>query len=137
MLPMLKQYVRERAAWLRTNYRNDVQALFPCMESESGYYTANGLRLVKAKVERLSGVKFKLKDFRSTLTSVTVNGDMSRLPAMSAQLRHASVTTTQRSYYAMERGVAGRQLRNAWKEHPIVGHQNPVIESKERLPGYG
>jgi hypothetical protein len=34
----------------------------------------------KAKAEKLSGVRFKLKDFRSALTSVTVNGDMSRLP---------------------------------------------------------
>jgi hypothetical protein len=71
------------------------------------------------------------------LTSVTVNGDMSRLPAMSAQLRHASMTTTQRSYYAIERGVAGRQLKNAWKEHPINVSKNPVIDLKERLPGYG
>ncbi|HTY46429.1 MAG TPA: hypothetical protein VMB46_02060 [Methanomassiliicoccales archaeon] len=61
----------------------------------------------------------------------------SRLPAMSAQLRHASVTTTQRSYYAMESGVCGRQFKNAWKEHPVIGCQNPVIESRERLPGYG
>lgn len=66
----------------------------PYLESESGYYTANGMRLIKAKVEKLSGTSFKLKDFRSTLTSVTVNGDMSRLPAMSAQLWHASMTTT-------------------------------------------
>jgi hypothetical protein len=86
MLPMLRQYIEERAEWLRQNRRSDIQALFPSLDSESGYYTANGLRLIKTKVERLSGVKFKLKDFRSTLTSVTVNGDMSRLPAMSAQL---------------------------------------------------
>jgi integrase len=83
------------------------------------------------------GISFKLKDFRSTLTSVTVNGDMSRLPAMSAQLRHASMTTTQRSYYAMERGAAGRQLKDVWKEHPIKVHQNPVIDARDRLPGYG
>jgi hypothetical protein len=70
------------------------------------------------------------------MTSITVNGDMSRLPAMSAQLRHASVTTTQRSYYAMEQGVAGRQLRNAWKEHPIKMLKNPVINQKFGTTGY-
>lgn len=55
---------------------------------------------------------------------------------MSAQLRHASVTTTQRSYYAMEQGVAGRQLRNAWKEHPFKVLKNPVIDGKFDNTGY-
>jgi integrase len=92
------------------------------------------------KVEKISGVEFKLKDFRSTLTSITVNGDISRLPAMSALLRHASVATTQKSYFAMERGVAGKQLRDAWKEHPIaspIKHEKAVIDSNRYLPGYG
>ena len=50
--------------------------------------------------------------------------------------RHDGVITTQRSYYAMEQGVAGRQLRNAWKEHPIKVHQNPVIDQKFDNTGY-
>jgi bisphosphoglycerate-independent phosphoglycerate mutase (AlkP superfamily) len=85
-------------------------------------------------------VEFMLKDFRSTLTSITVNQDMSRLPAMSAQLRHASIATTQKSYYAMERGVAGKRLRDAWKEHPIassIKHEKAVIDQNRDLPGYG
>jgi hypothetical protein len=42
--------------------------------------------------------------------------------------RHDGAVTTQRSYYAMEQGVAGRQLRNAWKEHPMKVLKNPVID---------
>ncbi len=138
MMPLLKQYILERADYLKKKGRIDVPALFPSIvESETGFYSPNGLRRIKAKVEELSGVKFKLKDFRSTLTTVTVNEDLSRLPAMSAQLRHANLTTTQRSYYAMMRGVAGQQLKNAWKEHPIIMQKTPVIDSEERLPGYG
>ncbi|MGD1060112.1 MAG: site-specific integrase [Methanomassiliicoccales archaeon] len=137
MLPLLRQFMEERAVRLKKAGRNESNALFPSLSSKDGFYTAHGFQGIKARIEELSGVSFRLKDFRSTLTSITVNGDMSRLPAMSAQLRHASVTTTQRSYYAMERGVAGRQLRNAWKEHPINVLKNPVIDSEERLPGYG
>ena len=136
MLPLLRQYVQERAIRLKLTGRLSFHALFPSTQSKDGFYTANGFQEIKAKVEELSGVDFKLKDFRSTLTSITVNGDMSRLPAMSAQLRHASVTTTQRSYYAMEQGVAGRQLRNAWKEHPINVPKNPVIDQKFGTTGY-
>lgn len=66
---------------------------------------------IKKEVEELSGVKFKLKDFRSTLTSITVNEDISRILAMSAQRRHTNVATTQRSYLRIKQGVAGKQLK--------------------------
>jgi hypothetical protein len=79
-------------------------------------------------LQKPSKVSFKLKDFLSRLTSITMNGDMSRLPAMSAQLRRASVTTMQRSYCAIGHGVAGRQLKNGWKEHLIKAHEDPVID---------
>ena len=40
---------------------------------------------------------------------------MSLLPAISAQLRHKTIGQTQKSYYRMEQGAAGKQLKNAWK----------------------
>lgn len=65
------------------------------------------------------------------------NGNLCHVTAISTQLRHANVTTMQRSYYTMERRVAGQQLKDAWWEHPIKMHDIPFIELKERLPGYG
>jgi len=62
--------------------------------SKHGFFSANGFQEMNSKVEELSSVSFKLKEFRSTLTSITVNGDTSPLPAMSAQLRYASMTAT-------------------------------------------
>jgi hypothetical protein len=55
--------------------------------------------VIKDKMQREPGVKFKLKDMRSILASITANGDMSRLAAMLAQLRHLDMGTTKRSYY--------------------------------------
>jgi hypothetical protein len=81
-------------------------------------------------------VEFKLKDFRPTLTSITVNGDMSLFPAMFAQLRHANLDTTQRSYYAMQQGVAGKQLRDSWKETPIIATRKPIIENRWDISGH-
>ncbi|MDW5563935.1 MAG: hypothetical protein SA339_11985 [Methanomassiliicoccus sp.] len=81
-------------------------------------------------------MEFKIKDFRPTLTSITVNEDMSRLPAMSAQLRHNSLATTQRPYYRMQQGVAGKQLRDSWKESPVIATRKPVIENKWNLSGH-
>ena len=97
-----------------------------------GYFSAYRFNSIKREIEEISGVQFRLKDFRSTLTSITVNGDMSLLPTMSAQLWHSSLNTTQKFYYRMERGVAGKQLRDAWKNNPINA-QKPVIDKKNRL----
>lgn len=129
--------------WIKKHRMEKVTPPFPSLGERGdklGFYSANGFRLTKSKIERISGVEFKIKDFRSTLTSITVNGDLSRLPAMSAQLRHASVATTQKSYFAMENGLAGKQLRDAWKVHPIassIKHEKAVIEPYRNLPGYG
>jgi hypothetical protein len=101
-------------------------------------------------VEKVSGVRFKLKDFRSTLTSMTVKDDLSRLLAISAHLRHCKIETTQKYYARIVRGVAGRQLRDAWKDSPIFAPNadiepeqetslyagNPVIDRKYELTGY-
>jgi hypothetical protein len=46
------------------------------------------------------------------------------------------VTTTQRYYYAIEQVVAGRQLRNAWKEHPKKVLKNPVFDRRLDDTGY-
>jgi len=139
MVPFIERFLREREEWLRKHGIVQAKPLFPSFgkNDKSDFYTANGFRQIKTKVEALSGVDFKLKDFRSTLTSITVNGDLSRLPAMSAQLRHSNYATTQKSYFAIERGVAGKQLRDAWKEHPVgMKAQNTAIDEINNFTGY-
>lgn len=139
MVPIIERYLIERTEWLKKHGIAQAKPLFPSFgkNNKGDFYTANGFRQIKTKVEALSGVDFKLKDFRSTLTSITVNGDLSRLPAMSAQLRHSNLATTQKSYFAMERGVAGKQLRDAWKEHPVgIDAQNTAINGIKDFAGY-
>ncbi len=113
--------------------------LFPSIRfgKHHGFYTEQGFNAIKGKAEDLSGVKFKTKDFRSTLTATTIRGDRSRLNAMSAQLRHDNISTTQRFYEGIERGVAGRQLKDAWKERPLaIMHDTPLIKKKFEMTGY-
>lgn len=139
MIPYIERYIKERKEWITKHGLTKAVPLFPSFgkDKSSGFYSANGFQKIKGKVETLSGVDFKLKDFRSTLTSITVNGDLSRLPAMSAQLRHTNLATTQKSYFAMERGVAGKQLRDAWKEHPVTSiAQRPAINPVKDFTGY-
>lgn len=114
-------------------FLNRAEALFPSLDrrNRTGFYMSQGFIEIKAKVEKLSGVKFKLKDFRPTLTSMTVNGDVKLLPVMSAQLRHKNPRTIQRSYWQVQRGVAGKQLRAEWNSRRVkspISNDNQVTE---------
>ena len=98
MLPLINRYLFERQEYLKNQGMRKVTALFPNLyRGQDDFYSANAFNEIKHLVEEMSGIEFKLKDFRSTLTTMTVNGDLSRLPAMSAQLRHTNLATTQRS----------------------------------------
>ena len=140
MLPMIEQYLQEREEVVMRKGFPRALALFPNLSlGPNAFYSANHFGKVKREIEALCQVEFKLKDFRPTLTSLTVNGDLSRLPAMSAQLRHSSYSTTQRYYLKMEQGAAGKQLKDAWKDSPILAPQNarnPVIGRKFDISGY-
>lgn len=138
MVPYIQRYVKEREEYLRSKGAENAHALFPSLnrQNTTGYYSANGIQEIKAKVEELSGVKFKLKDFRPTLTSATVNGDLTLLPLMTAQLRHFDPDTTKNSYTLMQRGVAGEQLREAWRGRSIMPHDTPLIDKKFEITGY-
>lgn len=141
VVPFIERYLRERQAWIIKNGLDEakVPELFPSIRfgKHHGFYSEQGFNAIKGKVEDLSGVKFKTKDFRSTLTTMTCRNDRGRLFAMSAQLRHESPDTTQRYYESIERGVAGRQLKDVYKERPIViAPENPVIEKKYEPSGY-
>jgi hypothetical protein len=62
---------------------------------------------------------------------------MRLLPDMSAQLRHSNLATTKRSYYRMLQGVAGKELRKSYKGSGSETAQDPVIEKKYDISGYG
>jgi len=120
MMPLIRSYDKERAEYLRENGVSDAKYLFPNIHWRTGYYSENRFRQLARLISAEAGVDFSLKMFRSTLCSLTVNGDLSRLPAMGMQLRHSSPEITKKYYADIERGNVGKQLRPAWKETPIV-----------------
>lgn len=136
VFPLIEQYVRERAAHLKDEGAGKALALFPNLRGSTGFYSANRFRLIKEKVVERSGVEFKLKDFRSTLTTITVNNDKNRLGAMSAQLRHESLSTTEKFYGKIERSVASEKLKNLWQESPVIAAKNSVIRHDNEITGY-
>jgi integrase len=133
MKPIILRYEHERKLHLKDMGLVSHIALFPSLDGQSktGFYSANNFSDIKSLVEKLSGVQFRLKDFRSTLASITVNDDLALLPAISVQLRHQSEATTRRHYAAIQRANAAKQLRGAGKERPVyVPRQSPDTVSK-------
>jgi integrase len=137
MVPTIERYLRERQQHIEEAGFKDALYLFPNLYvGQDAFHSASSFKSIKKEVEVASGVEFKIKDFRSTLTSITVNGDMGLLPDMSAQLRHSNLATTQRSYRRMQQGVAGKELRKSYKKSGSITAQNPVIENKWDMSGY-
>jgi len=134
VIPLIDNYLRERSAFLASVDRSDEVPLFP-KQKGTGFYSANRFRQIKQMVVKESGINFRLKDFRSTLCSMTVQEDRSRLPDMAAQLRH-SIATAERYYAAIDRSRAGRRLKDAWKDNQIVIRQTTAIDDDNEVTGY-
>ena len=133
VVSLLKRYLREREEHLKALGLEKATALFPnTWRRRDEFFTANTFNVIKSEVEERSGVSFRMKDFRSTCASMTVNADLSLLPAMSRQLRHTSLTTTQRYYAEIEHESVTKQLRDAWKKNPIDMSKIGVIGVQAR-----
>jgi hypothetical protein len=75
------------------------------------------LQEAQEEIEDASGIEFKIKDYRSTFASLTVQKDSSLLPEVSQQLGHSSIVTTQRFYADMNLTDTGKKLRKAWSRN--------------------
>ena len=143
MMPIIRRYVEERAAFLASEGRSGEVPLFPKqVRSTKGncFYSANRFRMIKQKIVKLAGVDFMLKDFRPTICSITVAEDPSLLTEMSWQLRHASSATTEKFYNATKRGRAGRKIKEMWRRTRIrsagsINAKNTAIDSDNEVTG--
>ena len=118
MIPKLERFLQERKeglqkAEIKTDY------LFPNPQTGEPY-TSNTFRGMKDKVSKIAGVSFQLKDFRSTLATMLVADDETRIKAVSMQLRHTSMRTTERFYAKIQRSTVKRTLGEVWKSNRIL-----------------
>jgi integrase len=161
MIPYLIGYIKEREEYLALNNRTDSKALFPNLKSAGNgdFYSANGVNQIKTDVEKASKVRFRMKDWRSTGTSLVANMNPDLLPSISGQLRHQKPETTTKYYADIKKGVSGRKVAEAMKDVKILGSnkiealaedaghdeigpkinsvKSPVIKNKFPPAGYG
>jgi len=102
------------------------------------HYSASAFRVMKHRLEDVTGLSFRLKDLRPTFTQMTLDKDPTLLSDVSKQLGHATSRTTELHYGRIRDRTAFRRLEEAWTEHagskPDI--KSDLIEKKEYIPGY-
>jgi len=128
------KYLLARERRLKEKGLVGVRALIPTQEGKP--YASGRFRAMKSKVEDLAGVKFRLKDFRSTFATQSAMIDPNLIPDVSAALGHTNLETTQRFYAQMDRGNAVRRLEDAWKRKIGAGTKTVLIPQDKYMSGY-
>lgn len=84
-------------------------------------YAGNSMRRLKQETEKATGIKWQLRNLRNSLASITVNRDVSKIKAVSLQLRHKSVAMTEQYYARISRNDAiVESIGDEWKQRPVV-----------------
>lgn len=143
-----REFIAERREHLQTRGVKESKYLIPNISGDKDApYSSNHFRKLKKELQEATGIDFKLKDFRSTFASLTVQKDPNLMPLVSKQLGHSSTVTTQRFYADMDLVDAGSKLREAWSKKEEGPDKQPepkssrtpikvLIKEKEYLPGY-
>ena len=128
-----QDFLTARAEWLKDQGFEDATPLIPSTPTKrTGYvpsfYTHNGFEVLKLEVEQLSGVKFQIKDFRSTFAQSSKDRGVS-IEVVSKALGHASTKTTESFYARIRDRDALRELEDAWSL-PIGSYasKNPKLK---------
>lgn len=118
MVPKIQAFLCERKAYLdKKKISSDYLFVNPVTLLPITPYS---LRKMKKRLEKISGVQFRLKDFRSTVATLLVEGNLANLPAVSLLLRHKSVSTTSTYYTRINRNKEIKDaLDELWKKKAI------------------
>lgn len=117
MIPYLEEFINARKSLKGPGAMS--KYLF-CNPKASKALDGNTIRMYKAKTEELTGISWRIKDLRSTLATVSIAGDVSRLKAVSLQLRHSSVKNTEKFYARINSAEEVKKtLGDVWVNNPV------------------
>ncbi len=140
------RFLKARMEHLQANGIDGAAPLIPSVQNgQATHYSSNWFRVVKAKVEKEAGVKFKLRDFRPTFTQMCLDRDPTLLSDVSKQLGHSTTRTTEKHYGRIRDRAAFLRLENAFKLPETSGcakiekpdAKKPGIEIGNGITGYG
>lgn len=132
MVPYIRQYLADRERHLREQGKTSVM-LFPntYTTATGGRYSLSKFNEIKREVEQQAGVKFLIKDFRSSSATDALDRDPRALSMISTQMGHKHEATTQDHYARIKQGRAGEELRKLL--NPVQDASNNELRTP--MPG--
>lgn len=114
--PFFLEFLEERKKYLEARGRSEAVYLIPNLEQgRDTHYSSNHFRKLKKELEEASGIKFRLKDFRSSFVSISINsGALSKDVAL--QVGHRTENTTLRYYHQIDAEQSGQRLERIWED---------------------
>ncbi|MEW6069547.1 MAG: site-specific integrase [Candidatus Thermoplasmatota archaeon] len=133
------QYLKARKEQLEKHGIQNCEQLIPhFIGNSTSYYTDRNFWLLKHKLEKISGLQFKLKDFRSSYAQNLKDKGVS-IEAVSKALGHSSTKTTERYYARIRDSSMFKEINRAWEEPQNQVELNPKkaqMKNENWLSGY-
>jgi site-specific recombinase XerD len=136
LVPVISRYMRAREKILAEKGLLETTPLvFPARCPDKPLCTPTVERMM-GEIRGLSGVKFTIHGLRRTYGQNLLNNGAS-IEAVSIALGHATTATTEKHYCRKDANSARLEVLKALESAaPMPSRQLPLIDRKERLPGY-
>jgi integrase/recombinase XerD len=133
---ILEKYLRVRMKKVMENCPDNL-ALFPALrDREDGYFSSNGIRMLKSIVEKEVGLKFDLRACRRTYGQKFIDEGLP-VESVSVLMGHSTTKTTETYYCRKRQDTAIREAQNIMmqgKSYPCA--KTPKIDFKNEVTGY-
>jgi integrase len=98
------------------------------------FYSANTFNVVMSEVEKISGIKSRIKDFPSTYAQMNIDRGPNFLPDVSKFLVHATTKTTEEHYGRIKDRTAFLRVERAWGvTHVLNQTQSALLEFRTEI----
>jgi integrase/recombinase XerD len=133
---IMEKYLKLRSKKIAKKCPNN-SALFPALrDCGDGYFSSNGIRMIKSIVENEIGTKFDLRTCRRTYGQKAIDEGLD-LDSVSVLMGHATTKTTETYYCRKRQDTAIREAQDIWKQKTCLPSAvTPKIENKFEVTGY-
>jgi integrase/recombinase XerD len=141
--PHIQKYLLARAEQLKKYQIGYCEQLIPNFTKEgTSYFSDGGFRKLKYPLEKEAGIRFKLKDFRSSYAQNLKDRGIS-IEVVSKALGHTSTKTTERFYARIRDASVFEEINRAWErpknnfhDDKPNGTKKPQMKNENYLYGY-
>jgi integrase/recombinase XerD len=135
-IEIMEKYIRVRNKKVMEKCPGNL-ALFPALrDSENGYFSSNGIRMLKSVVEKEIDAKFDLRMCRRTYGQKAIDDGLN-VESVSVLMGHHTTKTTETYYCRKTTETAIREAQTIWMQrssHP--GAKTPKIDFRNEVSGY-